>query len=350
MSESRRTHRWPWLLGILVLAVSAIGARWALQGSEADHAKDPKETAPPGMIAIGYVDVEAGVAHLHPAQQGIILSVAEEGKDVAKGAVILQLDPTLAQGKLAEAQAALDEAKQKLAQAEKLPEQNELKKKQQETAIEEATVARDKAQAAWQFAKEVQMAGKATLDLLQQDVEKAKVAIKREQYKLDELKLYEPAQDLARAKADVDAKKAQRDQAKWALDQCSLKAPADGTVLRVNVQKGEVLGANPPLPAVEFVPKGPRIVRAEVLQEWASKVRIGQKAIVQDDTFNGEKYEGEVIRLSPWFSRKRHPVIEPFMMNDVRTMEALVKLPENQDLRIGQRVRVRIVLDEIGKK
>ena len=106
---------------------------------------------------------------------------------------------------------------------------------------------------------------------------------------------------------------------------------------------GEALGSNPQRPAMEFAPEGQRIVRAEVEQEFASRIRAGMKAKIYDyDASNEHVWKGEVVRVSDWISKRRSQVYEPLQFNDVRTLEAIIKLDDDPQypLRIGQRVRV----------
>jgi hypothetical protein len=95
---------------------------------------------------------------------------------------------------------------------------------------------------------------------------------------------------------------------------------------------------------VVFCPDGQRIIRAEVEQEFARDVAVGQAAAVQDDTTaDGPIWHGRVFRVSDWYTRRRSILQEPLQLNDVRTLECLVALdPGQQPLRIGQRVRVTI--------
>jgi multidrug resistance efflux pump len=169
--------------------------------------------------------------------------------------------------------------------------------------------------------------------------------VEAEKLKLEEIKLFKPQSEINRALADVKAKEAQVAKAQWALDQCALHAATDGLVLRVNVAVGEVLVPGLPGRAhpIEFLPKGPKIVRAEVLQEWAHLVKIGQEADIEDDSYQGPTWKGKVRFLSYWFAEKRHRIMEPFMLNDVRTLECIVEVAEEDPLlRIGQRVKVKI--------
>ena len=64
------------------------------------------------------------------------------------------------------------------------------------------------------------------------------------------------------------------------MEECAIKAPADGTLLRSLANVGETLGRNPQRPAPWFCPKGPRIIRAEVEQEFATRMAVGQTATI----------------------------------------------------------------------
>jgi hypothetical protein len=106
---------------------------------------------------------------------------------------------------------------------------------------------------------------------------------------------------------------------------------------------GETLSTQPKLPAIEFCPQAPRVIRAEVMQEWAGRVKEGQAAIIEDDTRAGIHWQGKVKHISDWYTHRRSMLQEPFQYNDVRTLECIVSVdPGGPPLRIGQRVRVTI--------
>ena len=86
--------------------------------------------------------------------------------------------------------------------------------------------------------------------------------------KLSELELHDPDAGVRQAQAEVDAKEAQLNEARTAVEEYALTAPADGTVLRVLVGPGDVVGAQSKQPAVIFCLGGRRIVRAEAEQEF----------------------------------------------------------------------------------
>ena len=348
-------NRFLWVLMLVLLVGTAVGASLAFNnggnpfGKGQTKTKTDDSTPPPMVVALGLVDGERSVAKPFPLVQGRIIEVIGEGTEVRKGDALLKLEDGLYKAAVDEAKAALDEAQEKLTQAKDLPEQHRLKQEKQQKAIAAAEAERKSAKFEQDFnlnkAKGGVEVNKNLLASLEERLKQLDNKVAGEQLTLDELKLFKPKSEIARAQADVNAKQAQLAKAQWALAQCTLEAPSDGLVLRVTAVAGEtVLAGIPGQPApIQFLPKGPKIVRAEVLQEWAGMVQVSQEVDIEDDTYQGPVWKGRIKSISNWFAEKRHRIIEPFMINDVRTLECMIEvLDETPPLRIGQRVRVKI--------
>jgi hypothetical protein len=88
----------------------------------------------------------------------------------------------------------------------------------------------------------------------------------------------------------------------------------------------------------------PRIVRAEIEQEFAPKVYVGQAARIRDyESEELGEWKGKVEGISDWYTHRRSMLLEPLQFNDVRTLEAVIELdPGQKPLKIGQRVRVTL--------
>ncbi|OAI39330.1 hypothetical protein AYO40_05890 [Planctomycetaceae bacterium SCGC AG-212-D15] len=347
MTNIRRVHVYG-LVGLTVLVMSAGGAALLVQGPRAGAAHDALadgDSSLPRIVCFGHVDIEAGVASLYPLVAGRITAVpARENTEVKAGAVLIQLDDELARLRVREAEADLDAAKEQLTQAGKLHEQHRLKIAQQNAAI---TAVNQRLAGAREIQNRKRELEKG-MHVSPREVRAAEALVNEleavldvEKKKLEELHLNDPEIAIRRARAEVDAKESRLEQAQRGVKECVLAAPADGLVLRVMAHPGEVLGPQPRQPAVLFCPMGPRIVRAEVEQEYAGRVTVGQAASVQDDTTASTNWRGKVIRLSDWYTHRRSVLQEPFQVNDVRTLECIIALDSGQPpLRIGQRVRV----------
>jgi HlyD family secretion protein len=350
MKNEPRPHRLPWIIGLVLLLGTVLGTGWFLNHSPAggDASYTETDKGPLVTVCIGQVDADPGVTKLFPLVQGRVLEVVAEGKEVKKDDVLLRLDSRMAEYKLREAQADLAAAKELQAQAAKLPEHQKRKMEQQEAALEAVKHQREAVFREYKVKEELFKDNNISVNIkvaYEEMVKRLDSMVKAEEAKLEELKLFnsQPQADINRALADVAAKEARLDQAAFALKECNLVAPADGTVLRVLVRPGELLGTNPTGPAIQFCPSGPTIIRAEVLQEWAYRVENGQEVAIEDDTFAGHSWRGRVKHVSNWFADKRNKIFEPYMVNDVRTLECIIEVTsEGRPLRIGQRVRVKI--------
>ena len=83
------------------------------------------------------------------------------------------------------------------------------------------------------------------------------------------------------------------------------------------------------------------------MQEWGRYIRVGEKVDIEDDTYHGPHWKGTIKSVSEWYAPIRHPVIEPFRMNDVRTLDCVIAVENAEGARIGQRVRAKISIGNV---
>jgi multidrug resistance efflux pump len=351
-------NRMLWPLGILILIGSLVGAGWALNHTTpqpgADSKDDVKNAPPSVVVCLGLVDVEKGVAELYPKQFGEVVEIADtqtpDGKErvFKKGDMLLRIKSQMAEHLLGKARAAVRAAEADLDKAKTLEPDQKIKLATQQEVIR--TYGHEKAKVEAELENKKRLAkeniGDISKDLLkamQEAVSALESRVKVEQLKLDELKLFDPNLEIRRAAADLDAKRLDVKIAEQNLKDFQVDAPFDGTVLRFHTRLGEALFPSARGPAIEFCPDAPRIVRAEVIQEWGHRVHVGLKATIEDDSYMGPVWEGEVKSVAEAYQQKKLRIIEPFMTNDARTLECIVSITAGQSpVRIGQRVRVKI--------
>jgi HlyD family secretion protein len=175
---------------------------------------------------------------------------------------LLRIDNRPAHFQLREAEERLKAARLRLNEARKLPQEHKVRLAAQQQAIKAARFRASAARNALTLKKKLlakdQLAGEeaaAADDLFKQ----LETAVQVEEEKLHELELHDPSIDVARAESDVAAKQIALDHARYLLEECSLRAPADGKILRVLISEGDVLGGQAQRqPAVEFCPEAPR--------------------------------------------------------------------------------------------
>jgi multidrug resistance efflux pump len=349
----KRTHRRPfltfWILGVIALVASTAGAISALHSrNEAKEQPGNVASAKPasGMTAFGTVDVEYGVTPLYPTVPGRVVEVlVHENDKVKAGAPLLRLDDRLAKQRLKEAEAALAVAEKQLTQAKKLPLEHERKLALQRHAIEamktRLAVARLTKTRKEELVKSKQV-NQVEADIAAREVEGLETGVQTEEDKLKLLELEDPQLTIGSAEDAVAAKKSLVAQAQLAVDECVLKAPTAGEILQIAVGPGSVITGQTTQPAITFCPDKPRIVRAEIEQEFASRIHPGQSVVVQDESGDRESWRGKVLRVSNWYTQRRNNQSEGIRVgtSDVRTLECIIVLePGNMPFRLGQRVR-----------
>jgi multidrug resistance efflux pump len=341
---------WSVGLGVVLLAASVLVAGLAVHSPS--RAGTPADSTSPNdrrSVATAFVDVEGGVRSLYPVQHGRVVSVpVKEGQEVEEGTVLLQVDNTLALAQQTEAEIALDLARKRLVQAQQAVEQHKYQVQAQQEALDRARQRKAAAQIQAEKAKRFQanrLGGiqKEDVTAAAKLVAETEASIRAEQARLKAVEAVKPEVGVELAQLDVKASEKQLDKAKYAVRQHTVYAPCKGQLLRCQVTVGEVLGENPKYPILQFCPSVDRIVRAEVEQEFAGRVRLDQKALIRDDATGGGEWHGTVTRLSDWYAQRRSVLLEPLQFNDVRTLEVIIRLEKSKEpLRIGQRVLVTL--------
>jgi multidrug resistance efflux pump len=164
-----------------------------------------------------------------------------------------------------------------------------------------------------------------------------------EVHRLEEVEAQDVAVEIRRAEYELKAAEVRRKQAQLTLEEYRTRAPRSGTILRVLVGPGDVLGAQPAQPALLFAADGPQVIRATVEQEFASRIKEGEPASVQDEADPNAVWRGRVGRVAGWYNQRRTVLHDPSQLSEVRTLECVIILEPGQPrLRLGQGVRVFI--------
>jgi multidrug resistance efflux pump len=354
MTRHSTTRRSLWLLGLVLFAASTPAAGLLFTYSAKGTSPAATGETPPheasstgqGLVCLGQVDLKYGVTALYPLQPGRVEKVlVEEGQTVEAGTVLLQLDEETARSREKEAQLGLEEARLRLEKARKLPAQHQSRIRQQKDAVEamlgRLSAARHQVSRQEELVKSQAMAA-SELAASRDRVRELEALVRVEKQRLADLKEEDPNEDVRRARKEVEIMSVRLEQARLGVQECKLRAPGRGAVLRLLSGPGDVLSGQARQPAIQFAIDGPLVVRADVEQEFIDRVKPGQPALVDDTTSSGAPWPGKVERVSGWMTQRRSVMQGPREFNDVRTVEALVSLEGKPPFRIGQRVRVRI--------
>lgn len=260
---------------------------------------------PTGLVyAKGRIDIEGGLIRLAASRDGLVKEVAvEEGQRVRKGDILAFIDDqparlalAVAQAELAQTSAALPALQVRLTAAER-----------ESARLEPLLVS--------------EAAARADVDLAR-----------------DQTALLRA--ELAAAESAVVTAAARLRAGKYEIEQRIVRAPLDGWIVKRQARPGDGVSTLNVTPLFVFAPDAPRIVRADLDEHFVEKVRAGQNAEVVLEADETRVIPGKILRVGQVFGVKT-PTGEPGERLDQRVVECVVSV-EDQTLRIGQRVLVRI--------
>jgi HlyD family secretion protein len=347
------------ILAIALLLAGVGGAGWMANhfwsksshspdaGSRPGELPDGYDNGKEGVVCTGYVDLEHGIRSLAPLRPGRVAAIlTNENEHVKSGTPILQLEDEDAKFLVEAAESAVTAAEIQVEEASKLEERQRARVAQQQAALAAAGFRLDAARQMLRH-KDNQLKDKLVPDeevkATRAEVNALEQQERAEQEKLAELKTFDPTLAVRKAKAKLESARTQRKRARHQFHECTLKAPTAGTVHHIAVGAGDIVTGNPAQPVVRFHPDEPLLIRAEVDQEFADRVQVGQPAVIRDDARSGASWRGKVQRVAGWYEHHRPATQDPAAFTDVRTVECLISIdPGQPPLRLGQRMRVMI--------
>jgi HlyD family secretion protein len=288
--------------GVVIFTLVALVACGAAPRQQPEQ---PVAPSPYLAVAKGQVDVEGGVYRLAASRDGIVMDVSVgEGDYVTRGQVLARLDDRQARLGLAHVQAQVRQARAEAG-----------------AITARLAAARREAQ---------RLAPLAADDT---------VARRDADLAADEANLL--AAQLETANAAIDVAERARAVAAYEIEQRAIRAPLEGRIIRSQARLGDGVSTLNVTPLFLFAPMASRIVRAELDERFVDGVRPGLAAEIALEVDERRTFSGRVLRVGHVFGGKP-PSGDPSEPVDVRTVECVLSI-DDQDLRIGQRVLVRIL-------
>jgi HlyD family secretion protein len=125
----------------------------------------------------------------------------------------------------------------------------------------------------------------------------------------------------------IESLKKREELAKAQWERTVLKAPCDGTVLKVFLRPGETLGA---MPVLQMADRSRIVAVAEVYEGDVKRIRVGQKAKVVSKVFpapyDDKGLEGAVLRIGRTVSQPELRRLDPLAEADRHVIEVRVDL------------------------
>ncbi|MGC9239859.1 MAG: efflux RND transporter periplasmic adaptor subunit [Acidithiobacillus sp.] len=269
--------------------------------------------------------------------------LVQEGDRVRKGQLLAELDPTRFQDAVDRDQATVAAQEQVLARLLAGSRPEEIAAARAQVAAAQATL--QNAETTWQRQKALaaaQYVPKQSLDNAAAALKTARADLERSQQALT-LAIKGPRkEDIAAARAQLQAERAALALAERELRDTKLSAPEDGVVQDRIVEPGDMV--SPATPVFTLALDNPVWVRAYLPEKALGKVRLGMRAQIESDSFPGKRFAGWVGFISPTAEFTPKTVQTPELRTElVYRVRVYACNPEHR-LRLGMPVTVQIPL------
>ncbi len=274
-------RKWPWVVGILVVAGVAAGAyarskqeNGTLVTGENVQRRDLEAL----VSASGKIEPKRSV-NISAQSMGRVTSIGvREGDQVKAGQFLLQIDPVAAQSAVRRDEAGVAAARTGLEQAK--------------VQVQSTQASLDVARQALKRQQELSAAGLTPRETLEKA--EAEVAMR-------ESDLNARAQEIRTREEQVRQQEAGLVSTRYNLSQSRFDSPFDGIVTRRNIEEGEnvVVGTMNNAGTVLLTVADMSVIEAEVEVDETDipLVKIGQKATVTIDAIEGRTFAGRVTEI-----------------------------------------------------
>jgi multidrug resistance efflux pump len=272
------------------------------------------------VIGLGRIEPELRILDLNAEVSGIITRLPfRPGDRVAQGETIVELNQSIEQSKVEQAAALVETQASSIKSAKAALTSTRVKAANAMLSLERAKSLFDQkiqAQSVYDDAK-------AQYDSLVADTARLEA-------------------DVATAESQLKQNRADLRYAQAVLSQRSIKAPAAGQVLSLDVTLGSLV--TPGKNFGTFAPDSPLVARCEIDEMFASEVRLGQKAYVRNQGQTEALAQGTVSFVGPSLRKKSLFAEEVGDLEDRRVREVWLKLDAGSRLLFGSRVEGVILI------
>ena len=329
------------LAGVLAVACSSCS-----RDKRVEAGPPPPSGPPVALSCQGRVEGRSETVEVGAAADGVVQVVrVVEGQRVPRGTVLAEIGCEDWKASLREAEAVAESGRQvkvRLLRGSRLEERLSA---EQRTAGARAVLE----QASSELRRMKRLAANddiptSRLDQAQRDFDVAQA--RHRQAVRDEELVKAPALPEEVAKADADIRTAERriETIREKIGKCVVTAPIDGTVLRVLLRAGESFSTITPHPLFQLADLSVRRVRAEVDERDVQKVRVGQKALVFQESRRERTFTGVVQSIYRTMGRRQTLSGDPAEKSDRDILETMILLGrDGLDLPVGLRVIVQFL-------
>jgi len=335
------------LLAFVVLAVAAFMLGRPAEPSKASASVRSNATGPLSiaLASPGRIEGESDSIAVGAAMDGVIRSIrVVEGQHVVRNQILAQMDCRELESAQQVAQAEAESLRQG-----RLRLLRGSRSEEREAAAQKTTAAKAvfvQASGLLERNRRLVASDSISRTAYEESMRNAKVAeAEYEQAKhLEQLvNVNAMPEEIARADADVRAAEQRIEMVQEKAAKCVVRAPINGTILRVIRREGESFSTASGTPIITLANLSGRRVRAEVDERDVGRVRIGQKVLVSSESYAGRRFQGTVSTLAAAMGKKSVITGDPADKADRDILEVTAKLDGANTLPVGLRVTVEFI-------
>jgi multidrug efflux pump subunit AcrA (membrane-fusion protein) len=347
---------------VFLPALAVLGVAFAIYTVKAGNKPVPvsKPVAEPALATFrSYVAgsglIEAATENIavgtHVA--GVVTRVhAKVGDTVKAGDPLFRVDDRELKAQLGVREAALLSAKAELEKLENSPRPEEVPVAEAKVREAQATLENAKiVLARWQRVEDPRAVSPEELRQAKLGVDIAAAGVKEAEAGLALLKAgaWGPDKEIARAR--VASAQAQADAAKTELERLTVRAPVDGRLLQVRIRVGEFAPVGVlPDPLMLIGRTDVMHIRVDVDENEASRVRQGARAVAYVRGNSSITTPLQFVRIEPYIVPKRSLTGDTTERVDTRVLQVIYAFePRDLPVYVGQQMDVYIDAPPVGK-
>lgn len=332
------------------LAAAILAASGILTSCKPADARRAEPRAEPPIHAVGYLEPRGELRKLAFQRAGVITRIDHGvGSPVKAGAVLARLDDRLERSQLMEAKARLklEESERDLALAGAHPDAI----RAAEALCQATEVERDHRDHERRRLEGLGDSRSVSEVDLAEAIFEAKASAARDATAaaaLAQLKNQVRPEDRILFESRVSAARTEVAAAESRVDQASLVAPTDGTVAGIFLREGEAVSNSPIQPVILFAPAGPLEVRAELDEQFFSRIKVGDPAKIHSRD-GSACVVGLIREIQPVMGRKSVFSREATERMDLQIIEVRIELEDPPAWPFGLEVDVEVDSDPSGR-
>ena len=282
------------------------------QGNGSENSAKPTASNPIALESRGYVIAKHQVL-VSPQVSGRIMSLnIEEGRRVVKGDVLAEVERTEYQAEVEQTRGILMRNKAELSELETGARPQEIAGATADLQEQEELVLQLESQ--YKRLKEAIKSNSVSMSEFEQSQSSyfsTRKRIEKLRQLLDMMKEGPRKERIAMARAAVIQSEANLTKAQWRLDNCTLRAPISGTILKKNAEQGNLV--NPvafsgSTSVCDIADLSDLEIDLNIQERDVSKVFVNQPCEVRSEAYPKRVYKGTVSRLMPIADRAKGAV------------------------------------------